>query len=333
MTVVAPATLTVHLSGSRFTTNTTMPQPIIDYHNTNVFMQAKGAGAGNDNWFRPTTGRIQRLVSAVAAQGEVLSLPVPSANSSYISDFYGPALDCSDRNDGVFGIAVNTVRSYRSGLPLFASFVPEGGLSNGSGIIAGLERTLGVHLNESSAIKLPFIDEVSIDTARLYIVVQDEQRQPKLWECRAYNASYTVAFDFGDGDQTAQVRRVDRVNGLAMVNPALSDILNKTSCYGQSGQCRYPELAYLAVLQAFGKLLCGLSVSTDSGEISYSTSIRSTVLAQALAVPGTYVGGDTDGAVIFDDEGAFDANISLKDALGSLVQNITLSLFSLPALL
>ena len=272
---------------------------------------------------------------------------MPGVNSSYTMTFPGLSLKCKERanepSNGAYGQALRLMRLAQVGgspynIPSYAGFVPTWGLPNESSIVAGLNRTLRVYDDPTQAALLPTLDEVNADVARLLFIVQDDARQPRMWECKAINASYTTTFSFDDGQQKITIDRLRHLNDVPMVVPTPSDVVNRTSCYGYEGLCAHTGMAYVAIYQAFAKLLCGLAVNTASGEASFNTAIRSTILAQALTIPrynslGDNALGSEDQPMYFVDAGVSDHSISMKDALEQIMQNITLSLFSIPSLM
>lgn len=365
VTIVTPATLTVHLGAFPENSTRLFSEPTVNYLNASDFM-----GSGGISFAIATaSGRINRFVTSVAAQGRIMALPVPATNASYTSNFFGLSLECAKHDDGIYETAMqkfNNVsldgsrRTY-----LLAAFAPaiRPGVDTadpplnssspnafGLGILNGLNATMELEGTRTDPINLPMLDDLSADTSRFYIITDSPVANRsfnstignfELIECLAYNSSYQVDFNFSNGLQQLDVRSVERMNGISQVSllqTAYDENENNVNatCIGTScGICPYPAFTYLTILKAFGRLFTGLIDENRFGsETAFATSIRSTVIAQAMEMPvGKDLGPQCGNEGRNEDERVSSGNISMADALEQLMQNVTLSLFSLPSLL
>lgn len=167
-------------------------------------------------------------------------------------------------------------------------------------------------------------------------MVQNLDRHAKLLECKAYNSSYTVDFNFKPGEQEITTKKIDKINGVSMKSvfaelgfEAKYDFtvefpdMDKHPCFSTCGQCSYPGLAYLSLLKEFGSLLQGMIYRGNGSEWDIiDTTVTSTALNQAVDMP------ETDERVACDPTLGDEKRHSMKDALEGLMQNITISLFS-----
>lgn len=319
--VVTPATLTVQLSAQPNETTINLAIPNLAYDSVSKFAYWEA----QDHTLQGPSSRISRLLTAVTSYGSILPISNPQgySNSSYILDFYGPAISCVDPGNSTFSEQISnlTAAADQGGSALsFAAFVPtESGTFTGSAI-QGLNETLQGKTSPST-----LDNSEESDYARLYVVtppwpVPDSSRSSSsAWalvanttiECRLYNTSYTTNFTFTNGEQTVEWNKT-LLNGV--------NILSASSYAGAINSTQ--GAAYLSMLMALGNLLVGQVINSHYGIITTTdTRILSTVLTEVRELQILQVATDTSDPLTI-------ANMSMADALEEVFTNATLSLFS-----
>lgn len=301
--VITPGTLVV--APTKATQSLLQVVPEIDFaHPTygSVQVPVENYGRADDE--------LARIAIASAVTESILTITPPQPNSTYSIDFYSPALRCQVATDNDLR-AVNahytnyTTFQVKESLVYFA-WVPTSDHSTidnppdfGSPNFEALDRVSNRYY--------PNNPEAADQSAKLYFFVRGGYStiETSLLNCSLTNASYTVNFNFVNNLQDLAIHRVDNLNGVSNydgTDNTLGDIFGETF---------NKTIAYLSVMEAFGRIMTGKVSDTFSvirGEV-VSTMIQSTGLAPLL--------GNAD-------------NATLCKAIEGLFQNITFSLLGSP---
>jgi hypothetical protein len=121
--------------------------------------------------------------------------------------------------------------------------------------------------------------------------------------CSLMNASYSVRFDFKYPSQTINVTSIQHLNGV----PATNSI----SIYDNDFMAGSAPASYQAIMDAFGRIMVGSSISSHyGGVISFTTLFPATALGDLTSQVNMIAPND------------------FGPALEELFQNMTLSLLS-----
>ncbi|CAL5873885.1 uncharacterized protein PFLUO_LOCUS8168 [Penicillium psychrofluorescens] len=278
-------------------THKMLPVPQLDF-NAPIYADLYVQGTGG---FQGPNILLSRLFMSSATAGQILSIPPPSQNSSYILDFHGPGLSCKDMENPTLA---KEVVSYGQESVYYKSWVGP---------------SVAYEKNTSRASADSELDYVSGDSSKLWLAVFNMTTfEPRFTKCALTNISYSVSFTFEAGEQSVNVLRVHELNGV----PTRSDTSDMTQAH----------LAYQSMMAMINKLMVGGISNTPGGSLIYSdgTLIQATNLGQLNPLCSnlaTNVNGDTPGKMTDQFFGACQ-NTSLAAAMETLFQNMTLSLLN-----
>ncbi|KAK3675115.1 hypothetical protein LTR78_005049 [Recurvomyces mirabilis] len=239
--IVTPSTLSVESA-------LVQPAPLIpahvpkfDFVNLNFLAGMRGSGPSNENYtqycYEGPGQLVQRIASAVAAQGQILPISPPASNTSWTLDYSGPALQCSNvigqqRTaiwDNIFEYLNNATRCRNS--PGYLSWVEISqtapypfAYSNGSmrladsSLSSGIPTALWVATIPEMFTSILMGDELYPGACMMQVQfgraknVSDTMGYKKtaeatyfgnatLLRCTALNASQTASFDYTNGFQ------------------------------------------------------------------------------------------------------------------------------------
>ena len=229
---------------------------------------------------------------AAAANGEVLQLPTPYTNATYVQQFHGPIAKCSEANSTVAGfIDAAAIRrknnldpSLREISNDYFAFVPALSRLNASTSTieeANLDDSNGA-LRASNQLWLRFLKS-ELDEKNLNVTPPDS---PRYLQCGLHNASYNVNFTWTNGKQTLDVLRLDVLNSVPYpTNVSYSD-------YDEA------NLAFSAFMWALNTQLVGhLSFYQDissTGDIAAGVNANRTYSDTATNLERTSLIGSSD---------------------------------------
>jgi len=246
------------------------PQPIHDYYvptiNFDTLSYVAGLGRPGHARYNPQqltyegpSQALKRITTAVGALGTVLPINPPSSNSSWDTEFRGPAIRCDPLPASEIGIVEQNVRQYiesgacytASGYITWFGDLPYNTSSsssdNGStsSDADSVVQPNGIRLsNGNASFRLAVLP-------RLLDIIQMSSRQlplactggydfigpaggndSMLLQCQLVNSTYNVAFDYVNGNQTVAID-VPRTTSEEPV-AAISNITGptNTSCVG-----------------------------------------------------------------------------------------------------
>lgn len=340
--IVPPSTLTVQTPIEPRQNAALRNLPFVDFDTMNM-VKVYSANVEDGDQLQPnqvekdyhggSSDDLTQLAFGVALQGDIATITPPALNLSYTSNFYAPSIQCSQANtsmiagfDQRFGCelydqSLNSTNrcgfnyTYIAWVPIEFSRV-DLDASEGSGTIDFTPNYdgSGYGLTTSGA----YQDEPT----SLYIAtVNDDDDMWSLLNCSLYNSSYTVAFNYSDGNQTLKSSHTP-LNSLPFINLVSETMLANISGYPPAGSLAYEaphnSSSFQAVMDSFGQIMVGgimYAISrTGGGDNIMATSILKTRLRQCLTTQSQ----DQD----------LNACPSLARAAEELFQNITLSLFS-----
>lgn len=250
---------------------------------------------------------VYRAALAAGTSGEVLSIPHNHQNVSYSTKFFGPAIQCNNASDELTNVAVSHINITGSGGGYFyASFVAgdDHQLFNTSGFTCSDSGTCGRSYNDLAQSEFQSLDSMSTDAAKLYVMLGRN-----LTECKLYNATYDVSFNF------TGVYQSTKVNNLELHNTVVAN-MSQESC-GQGGywvtRCLdySTQVAYQSIMEAYGSLFVGALTGHFSAYQRYQTVVETLSIApnwSSYSVP------------------------DFQDGMVELFQNVTLSMLNFPTL-
>lgn len=312
---MSPVSLVVH--------NSSKLVPQLYYNDTNF-------GQFHNPGLAPQTGivtefRIYALAYRAAASGQPVPLSPLYPNVTYRLAFYGPAVKCAASTDRASIRNISIAADHDLNIESGCNFVSIVGRSSGltsSKTLEDLDKsTLDMGSGNASFVTVmtrqgnwsrkfdvdtsldsdyaidPF-QEVPIDSSSEPSHTIEVRSEPKyateanVTECQLYNASYTVDFSFRYPEQSHAIQ--------------VTEWLNTVSYDMVSREVQTEEAtSYLAVMDAFGKMLVGSSCYKGHHGITVETSTSWSMLKIDWE----------DGAAV-------------RNGLEQLFQNITLSLLS-----
>jgi hypothetical protein len=236
---------------------------------------------------------LARLAISSAMQGEILPIAAPQPNASYSMDFLGPALSCHPEDSKL--LSNFTYQGTETGDPIsYISWVPYSMYNATMTTPPGF----GV-INDTMT-----LDVESTDRARIFVLaLLSDNADYTFLACSLMNASYSVRFDFKYPSQTINVTSIQHLNGV----PATNSI----SIYDNDFMAGSAPASYQAIMDAFGRIMVGSSISSHyGGVISFTTLFPATALGDLTSQVNMIAPND------------------FGPALEELFQNMTLSLLS-----
>ena len=340
--IVVPGTLTV--ASVRTTQQKSEPVPQLDYMSTawtSNYSQISYLNFGAYEFHPVAAPTVYRVMYTSASSGQILALPSRYLNANYHLEFFAPKLKCKPATKV---LAKNLTQQWGTvydhgvwltefGVIDFASFVQENLTA-----YLGTNGTIGV---DASSIFNKDLDFFSNDAAHIYFMSNGGKwsgssmlptaRGPFNWttggkamvnatDCKLYNASYSVHFNFKYPAQNIKVATVDQ-NVVSFGNVSPVSNYTVTTVDDSIGNTIYgyvfdPTLnAYASIMQSFGRFFIGASMD------------------------GFYGARKTEGAPPFP-ESDFDLMLNLDNTnienftrdIEEMFQNFTISLLSEPLL-
>ena len=306
--IVTPGSLTVALI--RETTSKSGRVPTLN------FQANFGTTVAISNDFNAANSDVVRVGLASATSGSILTMQPPEPNSSYVTTFHGPALQCSPMNSSDL-TAINTIVNVRElrNILEYMAWAPGQGDPTINYTYAPLQMPGQTNAEFSPPIQA---NGPSYPDPGYNVYVYSPQFfQAYLIRCALYNVTYTVNFTFSAGSQDLHIQKGPEkelipLGAVAALTPTpQEEKLNLTQKYNEA-------IAYLSIMYSFGSIVTGsVTSSAQTGiPIVQSTIIQSTNLA-------TYIQQTIPSELISND------NSSVCTAFEELFQNITFSMFSL----
>jgi hypothetical protein len=321
--VITPATLNI---SPRMTTNSTLfAAPTIQFGNytfANSVSENKQDDTGGSLNYAGPLAPVTRAVSQSLLASAVLPLTAPFPNSSYHVDFQGPALRCTEIEQGsalwtnqsmtIKEVSVDPQRCFKylawpgnSTFPWeksgsYWSFDPPTGLTGsplGFTVIA--------------------VGDACTTTAVPNIT---------LVQCQMWNATYSANYSYNEGVQDV----VSKITSYETPFEGISSAFTSNAYPDLDSPSNYMLLwSYMAVLDAFQDYILG-SIYRDADELDPSFTINGNVLVTSLvaAVELSYLKSDIEGLKSNDR-----ANITMATGIEEMFRNATLSLMSQDLLL
>ena len=309
--IVTPGSLTVALI--RETTSKSGRVPTLN------FQANFGTTVGISNDFNAANSDVIRVGLASATSGSILAMQPPEPNSSYLTTFHGPAVQCSPMNNSDL-TAINNIVDLPElrNILEYMAWAPGQGDPTINYTYAPLQMPGQTNAEFSPPIQAngPSYPDPGYNVY-IYSPQLAENPQAYLIRCALYNVTYTVNFTFSAGSQDLRIqtgpqKELIPLGVVAALNPTPQEVkLNLTQKYNEA-------IAYLSIMYSFGSIVTGSVTSAAQTGITIiqSTAIQSTNLA-------TYIQQTIPSELISND------NSSLCTTFEELFQNITFSMFSL----
>ncbi|KAI9925126.1 hypothetical protein ASPWEDRAFT_176395 [Aspergillus wentii DTO 134E9] len=353
-----------------------------------------------DDQYVAATPEVQRLVTSTAMEGAILPIQPPSPNSAWKLQFHGPALRCDPVNQTLSTAIVHDVerniKNSTSGDPGlvtgmaygFISWVPHDNSTNGSTPFYQLPSTgdpissstprndylgplqefrsfqvgdaeFGAGWSPLSVFLATFphmLEEDSGDLGDMWRTARD----PTITQCSLFNTSYTVEFNYTNGEQTVNISDYQYLNSVSHIHDVqsnqehLPDLQSATGAAASIYQTALEMFAYQAVMEQFCRLMVGwiseapsIENYTVKGDPKHqwngysldikNTSIMSTALSNAAELGTIKTAMSKVGAAdgfqnMWNEHSVTHANQkvtgSLATAVEEMFRNITISLMN-----
>jgi hypothetical protein len=268
------------------------------------------------NWYSPHPS-LNEVALAVATSGSFLTAPMPSANSSYFLEFYGPSLQCSNPPSSFQTEFQTTLEKLAVDKVYYLAWRA----NNTGGNLDWLEYVVNYKLGEFDVGDLGPNNE----PATFYVAVTNNitsayvSATMQLIECSLFNSSYIFNVTNENGIQNygvIQSQALNAIDTLAAIDSTWP-YENRTGC------------AYESMMASFYDILCGtitLSETMEALPPTITTSILSTTLtsSQELQPVLTFVD-----SLSFSEVGTEPAgNMALSQAIEDMFLDMTLSLMA-----
>ncbi|KAL4790489.1 hypothetical protein BDV19DRAFT_394059 [Aspergillus venezuelensis] len=301
VTVVTPSTLSVESTLGSIIHQQQMPA--IDYTFTRFYTQSNGGPTGP----QPS---VSRFMTGAVIQGTIPNIPAPAPNASYTFCFHGPYIQCTNSSANISQQVQTWARNNYAHYTAFMGFTPYT-----DNITHAMEEL------DSDVYPGPDNGDSDAEIAqKLVMTVWPYFDLDKRWvvECAMHNASYTVDFNFTNGEQDITVTELTVLNRVrdhtqhAMPAPANEDQL----------------FAYTAMFTAFKKVLEG--ECTGNPPSCDTTQIYSTALANSKQIWDLvyYVQAQSEDGD--DDSSSSAPTKSILEIADELARNITVGFYSNP---
>lgn len=238
-----------------------MSVPQIDFNNGYNYVTAGYAGDYNS-----ASDGVAQLVDATAAQGSILPIVPPIANSSYTITFFGPALDCVQASQTDTAKLADASGMNIPGIEqvIYASWVP-----------TPTNNLTSPNLDPSSSNGLEqdyALDTISSDYARLFVY---SYYCSAAFTCGLRNKTYSVSFNFQNNTQRISVQTGKDMNGVSSIS------LHSISSDQAGTHDNNPIASYAALMESLGRIMIG-NIQNE-GKYDYEqapdlTSIKDTSL-------------------------------------------------------
>jgi hypothetical protein len=106
--VTTPSALTIAIAPMNPAPSMLFRVPNVDFHSLNFVNLASSKGSFS---YTGATYTVDKIVAATAAQGAILPLAPPATNSSWILDFVGPSIKCTDLQDSAVNAIKNNIQA------------------------------------------------------------------------------------------------------------------------------------------------------------------------------------------------------------------------------
>jgi hypothetical protein len=310
--IVTPGTLTTRIAYETSSLITRPPQLSLDANKYTVYVSTQHGQPIED--VRGPQSAVMAVTVASAAQQVILPIKPPQPNSSYDLRFIGPAIRCTEPPQ-------SNMTTFQHAL---AEATNNQFFGNTDGGILGLvynawapdlyhEDLATPNWNNGSS---NYIDSTGGGTLFIYISKANSisegaiiYNEMVLLQCKLYNVTYDVGFDFAGTDQSIKIRTLVYGYAVATILEVPYDI---TPSFYNDLSVSY--VTYTSLLWAFGQLLIGTGTTNPFFD-QYVPNYIGT-LAQITALKGII-------------EGSKDLTFNaVKVTVEQIFQNMTLSLLS-----
>jgi hypothetical protein len=282
--------------------------PRVDFTSLNFANLAPVLGSSPAFTYTGPQYPVQRVVAATTTEGEILPISAPYANSSWLLNFHGPALNCNPVTSSLYSDIIQNVLVTMETNECFPSYgyiswTPDtstnGSLpfnKNGNDTYTLRSGTLGPQVNSyaSDGVVISSGPPLSLFVATFpkmaTILGAGCQSQSALLlnstilQCELYNTSYIAKFTYINGGQMVDIS----LNGFFNDVPYLDSFggvdplgANYSNAYNTT---LVEMFAYEAVMDAFGRVMVGTIASILDSEaatvLQTNTSVMSTTLSQ-----------------------------------------------------
>lgn len=258
---------------------------------------------------------VRKAVTQSLVAGSVANIPAPFPNSSYSTEFYGPALQCDEivKGSSLWTNMSNTVQNASIGGNQEYYYISWPGASPYPWTITNGHTNFDPPTGlQGSPVSLTVIGNANAEysgTANMTLV-----------QCQLWNASYAVNFRYDNGAQNVSSTISSYVHTMHTILSVSAIALDYSYIRNWS---------YLSVMDAFQDYVTGsISLATydsfgGSPTITTSMIMTSLVSADELLPLSTPISGLS----------SYESNINIKDTLESMFRNATISLASQTPLL
>ncbi|KAI1112877.1 hypothetical protein F5Y14DRAFT_240106 [Nemania sp. NC0429] len=307
---LTPASLTVHQAVFRGTRLLRVPRT--DFTSLNFAIIQQQIGLSPSAGYGGSRFDVQRMAVASTTSSQILPIPPPYTNSSWVLNFAAPALSCQNVSGSLFEeirgnikdalTAENCTTSYGylSWVPRHFSFQNASlpfDYDSTSQRFSLKSDTIGPNgtvleqpaPDEKLSIFFAAIPDMSIilrnDGPQCDIQLNGGATPPStqlshlaVAQCWAYNASYSASFSYTDGNQDVRVS-LDEFYSDVIWPPSISG----ASAFGRYGSdnthntTMVEQYSFAAVMDAYGKVLVG-SISFSMEGLAETSQITSTAL-------------------------------------------------------
>lgn len=310
------------------------------FSNLNLLAPMAAPTLGDYNpWYYDYTGpspALQKVATAVAAQGAVLSVSPPAPNVSWTLSFPGPSLTCQNASsaqksavlDNIYLKGGQGIYAYLAWAPLMASgynttqYLPFP--SNATSHALLVDGTNFMTFDATTADTMFYLAalSVSIDLERGPTIYDDTDYHDQwstLIQCRLHNGTYTADIEYVNGERTIAVTVTDKGPPLS----ALPGIWGPSQAWGGTAMvtsnhqancstfntannaCAFDVeelqgLSYQAVMHAFVTLFAG-AIAQEEGVLEAS-GVQSTSLLQTKELrflQDWFYGSDMNGISLY----------------------------------
>lgn len=207
-----------------------MSLPLVNFSSPGIFTRYSTSPVE----YGPTGPSIAlaRLMSSVAAQGDILPLQMPFSDAprvSYTLRFHGPSVSCGplggngsfhDEYDKIYRAAINDEGNTEM---VYVGFVPQHG-DNFTDTSYEHQALLGLQIATNGSVpqdEIPTADVYSTDHCRVFVIgtpyapIEKYSASANTIECSLYNSTYEAQFTFANGTQDIDVQLTERGNGIS----------------------------------------------------------------------------------------------------------------------
>lgn len=301
--IVTPATLSIKSAPVVPTLSRMQHVPNVDFVNLNYvgnmapnpfWPDTKGPNEPVPFFYNGPSRAVENVVQAVAAEGSMLPISSPGINSSYHTEFYGPAVRCHDVSEtlraAIEASIVRATRPHNTSCHAygFLAWTPEDSNQSGSGLLPFTN-----HRNKSYSLNsVPLSARHHSSPASIYLAAMPEMMVTQsfgdhgvLQTCQglldnesgreyAFNNSAMLQCDLHNTTYSAEVKFINGDQHIA-VTPAFSNDAAMNTVHQVYGPPSYP------IGRASGPDCSPLTLNSER-TCTFNSSLISTLAYQAV---------------------------------------------------